>query len=209
MQHFELLRWIWSERMGIVSLVWWLRRQPHLAQVTSLSLFGRSVVFLSAYMQPHLWWPCTCIVHISTSTTCSGLGVIPTVSTCRLWCSKRRGQPFIVTRSSNAYNSTWLRLNFKTFVLFPVEFYFLRSIYSALIQNPRTIRSRTSIHTSIIFWTCLHILEMVHISIHIIMPSWRVSSLSTSASQLAATLDRCVILQRQLLLTLCVYRRSQ
>ena len=92
------------------------------------------------------------------------------------------GTTFHRHTSSNAYNSTWLSLNFKTFVLFPVEFYLVRSIYSALIQNPRTIRSRTSIHTSIIFWACLHILEMVHISIHINMPSWRVSSLSTSAS---------------------------
>ena len=99
---FELLRWVWSERMWMLSSVWWLRRQPHLAQVTSLSLFGRSVVFLSPSMQPHLWWRYTCIFHISTSTPCPGLGVIHTVRTCRLRRSKRRGRPSIVKRSYDA-----------------------------------------------------------------------------------------------------------
>ena len=47
-------------------------------------------------------------------------------------------------------NSTWLSLNCKLFDLFLVEFYFDSSILSALTQNPRTVRSWTSIHTWII-----------------------------------------------------------
>ncbi len=176
MQPFELLRWVWCGTMWMLSLVWWLRRQPHLAQVT----FWASLDDLLSFSL-HI---CNFICGDVTNVSFTFQRVLPV----QAWVSFRLGvlvdfdariaaDTLSSSHEVTTPNFTWLSLNFL------VEFYFDRSIYSALTQDPRTVRSWTSIHTWRIFWTCSHILQMVHISTHDrILASWRVFFLSTSAS---------------------------